>query len=129
MSHILLVEDNELNRDMLSRRLDRQGYEVVMAVDAEAALVRIEEELPSLILMDITLPGMDGYAATRILRGNPATAELPIIALTARAMSEEAGLALAAGCSAFMSKPVDFRALCTLIEALILRPEQEQMAA
>ena len=119
MSKILLVEDNEMNRDMLSRRLVRRGYEVVMAVDGEEGLAKAGELLPNLILMDMSLPKMDGWEATRRLKADPATSAIPVIALTAHAMSGDREQALAAGCNDYDTKPVEFSRLLEKIESLI----------
>ncbi|MCF8478694.1 MAG: response regulator, partial [Pseudolabrys sp.] len=108
---ILLVEDNEMNRDMLSRRLMRNGFEVVMAVDGEQAVIMASSESPDLILMDMSLPVVDGWEATRQVKANPATGKIPIIALTAHAMSEDESKGRAAGCDDFDTKPVDIARL------------------
>jgi len=121
MAKILLVEDNELNRDMLSRRLLRKGYEVVLAVDGKEALEKAVSEVPELILMDMSLPEIDGWEATRRLKAAAATRAIPVIALTAHAMSEDRQKALAAGCDEYDSKPVEFRRLLRKIEALLNR--------
>lgn len=119
MTRILLVEDNEMNRDMLSRRLERQGYEVIFAVDGEEAVARAVSDAPDLILMDIGLPGIDGCEATRLIRQNPANARLPIIALTAHAMAVDETRARDAGCNDFDTKPVDLPRLLGKIKALL----------
>lgn len=119
MSTILLVEDNELNRDMLSRRLVRRGFEVLLAVDGEQALQAAGRSQPALILMDMSLPGMDGWEATRRLKSNPSTASIPVIALTAHAMASDRDSALAAGCDDFDTKPIEFDRLLAKIAALI----------
>src|ERR1700690_3062930 len=103
---ILLVEDNEMNRDMLSRRLMRKDFEVVMAVDGQQGIDMAASEKPDLILMDISLPVVNGWDATRAIRANPATAKIPIIALTANAMATDRVEALAAGCDDYDTKPV-----------------------
>ena len=108
MVKILLVEDNEMNRDMLSRRLERKGYQVVMAVDGLESVVMASSEKPDLILMDIGLPGIDGWEAARRIKADPQTRHVPIIALTAHAMSGERERALAAGCDDYDTKPVEF---------------------
>lgn len=118
MRPLLLVEDNEMNRDMLSRRLARRGYEVALALDADQALVLARTAAPALVLMDLSLPGMDGLEATRRLKADPATASIPIIALTAHAMASDRQSALAAGCDDFETKPVEFDRLLAKIEAL-----------
>ena len=119
MAKILLVEDNEMNRDMLSRRLGKRGFEVVTAVDGAQAVERARSERPQLILMDLSLPVMDGWTATRELRGEPETASIPVIALTAHAMDGEAQRALDAGCDDFDTKPVELPRLLSKIEALL----------
>jgi two-component system, cell cycle response regulator DivK len=118
---LLLVEDNDLNRDMLTRRLERVGYEVVHAVDGEAAIAQARQLHPDLILMDISLPKMDGYEATRHIRADPATATIPVIALTAHALPEDEQAARKAGANEFATKPVDFNALLEKIRTLIAR--------
>ena len=119
MPKILLVEDNEMNRDMLSRRLQRRGYEVVTAVDGESGLALTRTETPALILMDMSLPGVDGWEATRQLKADPATRAIPVIALTAHAMAGDREKALAAGCDDFDIKPIDLDRLLGKIEALL----------
>jgi CheY-like chemotaxis protein len=121
MSKLLLVEDNEMNRDMLSRRLIRKGYEVVMAVDGGEAVSMASSERPDLILMDLTLPVLNGPDATRAIKSNPETASLPIIALTAHSMASDRELALEAGCDDYDTKPIDFPGLLTKIEAQLQR--------
>ena len=119
MAKILLVEDNELNRDMLSRRLERRGYQIVMAVDGEEGLALAHSELPDLILMDMNLPVLDGWEATRRLKDDPATRAIPVIALTAHAMSDDREKALAARCDDYDTKPVEFARLLGKIDALL----------
>ena len=121
MARILLVEDNEMNRDMLSRRLAKRSHEVIIAVDGREALELAEAQLPDLILMDLSLPVLDGWEATRRLKALPATRAIPIIALTAHALSGEREKALAVGCDEFDTKPIDFAALLSKIEALLVR--------
>jgi CheY-like chemotaxis protein len=121
MTKILLVEDNEMNRDMLSRRLQKQGYEVVLAVDGEEGLAKAQNDSPALILMDMSLPGVDGWEATRRLKGAPQTQKIPIIALTAHAMTDDRDKALAAGCDDFDTKPVELPRLLSKIQALLGR--------
>jgi CheY-like chemotaxis protein len=116
---ILLVEDNDMNRDMLSRRLQRKGYEVVVAVDGEEGLTMAAVERPALILMDMSLPRLDGWEASRRLKTAAATREIPIIALTAHAMAGEREKALGAGCDDFDTKPVELERLLAKIEALL----------
>ena len=119
MSLILLVEDNEMNRDMLSRRLRRKGYEVALAVDGAQGVAVASERQPDLILMDMSLPVLDGWEATRALKADAATAPIPVIALTAHAMSEDRERALEAGCDDYDTKPVEFSRLTEKIEALL----------
>ncbi len=119
MTKILLVEDNEMNRDMLSRRLQKQGYEVVMAVDGEEGVAKAQSEVPALVLMDMSLPGIDGWEATRRLKAAPQTQKIPVIALTAHAMSDDREKALAAGCDDFDTKPVELPRLLSKIQALL----------
>jgi two-component system, cell cycle response regulator DivK len=113
---ILLVEDNEMNRDMLSRRLSRRGYEIVIAVDGAAALEVAQREAPQLVLMDMSLPVMDGWEATRRLKADERTRDIPVIALTAHAMTADRDRALEAGCDDFDTKPVDLERLLGKIE-------------
>ncbi|NMM75276.1 two-component system response regulator [Acidovorax sp. SRB_14] len=119
MPKILLVEDNDLNRDMLSRRLRRRGYEVVMAFDGPQALSAAASAIPALILMDMSLPFMDGWEATRRLKANPDLCEIPVIALTAHAMEGDRQRALDAGCDDFDTKPIEFERLLAKIESLL----------
>jgi CheY-like chemotaxis protein len=119
MATILLVEDNEMNRDMLSRRLVKRGYEVMIAVDGEQGLAMARSEGPALILMDMSLPGLDGWEATRQLKATPETRGIPVIALTAHAMAGDREKAIAAGCDDFDTKPIDFPRLLQKIEALL----------
>ena len=116
---ILLVEDNEMNRDMLSRRLQRRGYEVMTAVDGESGLVMTKTEMPALVLMDMSLPGIDGWEATRQIKADPATRAIPVIALTAHAMAGDREKALAVGCDDFDTKPIDLDRLLGKIAALL----------
>ena len=120
---ILLVEDNEMNRDMLSRRLQRRGHEVLIAVDGAEALRVAGEEQPELVLMDLSLPVMDGWEATGRMKADPQTASIPIIALTAHAMGADRERALAAGCDDFDTKPIDMERLTGKIAALRARRE------
>ena len=120
MAKILLVEDNEMNRDMLSRRLIRQGFQVVLAQDGARAIAMAQEERPDLILMDMSLPVLDGWEATRRLKGDPATSGIPVIALTAHAMAADREKALAAGCDDYDTKPVDLPRLLAKIERVLL---------
>ena len=121
MARILLVEDNELNRDMLSRRLTRLGHEVSIAIDGQEAIDKAANEAPEVILMDLSLPVIDGWEATRRLRANPDTAGLRIIALTSHAMSGDREKALAAGCDDYETKPVDLPRLLGKIAAQLAR--------
>jgi len=121
MTKILLVEDNEMNRDMLSRRLIRKGFEVVMAIDGEQALALAQSELPDLILMDMSLPVIDGWEATRRVRATEATSNIPIIALTAHAMSGDREKTLNAGCDDYDTKPIEMPRLLEKIDALLRR--------
>lgn len=116
---VLLVEDNEMNRDMLSRRLSRNGYEVVMAVDGQQAVDMATSEKPAIILMDMSLPVVDGWEATRRVKADPATKAIPVIALTAHAMAEDEKKARDAGCDDFDTKPVDIQRLVGKINALL----------
>lgn len=111
MTKILLVEDNEMNRDMLSRRLTRRGFEVVTAVDGQQGVDMAQSESPELILLDMSLPVLDGWAAARKLKAGPTTKDIPIIALTAHAMAEDRAKALQAGCEEYDTKPVDLKRL------------------
>lgn len=119
MPKILIVEDNEENRDSLSRRLQRRGYDVLMAEDGKAGLAMAQTELPDLVLMDMNMPEMDGWEATRLLKAGEKTQGLPVIALTAHAMSGDRDRALSVGCADYHTKPVDFPKLITQIEALL----------
>ena len=119
MSKLLLVEDNEMNRDMLVRRLKRAGYEVAIAVDGEQGVLMALAEKPDLVLMDMSLPVMNGWDATRALRRDPRTSAVPIIALTAHAMPGDREMAMEAGCNDYDTKPVDFARLQGKILALL----------
>ena len=119
MPKILLVEDNEMNRDMLSRRLQRKGYEVVLAVDGQSGVEMTKTEAPDLVLMDMSLPVLDGWEATRRLKADAATRHIPVIALTAHAMSSDREKALEAGCDDYDTKPVELARLLGKIEALL----------
>ena len=121
MPKILLVEDNEMNRDMLSRRLQKRGYDVVIAVDGQEGVTMAQAEAPVLILMDMSLPVLDGWEATRQLKSAPETRTIPIIALTAHALSGERERALAVGCEDFDTKPIELPRLLDKIEALLAR--------
>ena len=119
MNRVLLVEDNEMNRDMLSRRLARKGFEVLLAADGEEALEIARRERPELVLMDMNLPVKDGWTAAREIRQDPQLREIPIIALTAHAMSDDRQKALDAGCDDYETKPLDFARLLGKMEALL----------
>ena len=121
MPKLLLVEDNEMNRDMLSRRLLRKGYEVSIAVDGNEAVERTRTERPDLVLMDISLPGIDGWEATRRLKSDPATKAIPVIALTAHALSTDREKSIEAGCDEYETKPIDLVSLTNKIESLLAR--------
>lgn len=122
MPKILLVEDNEMNRDMLSRRLMRKGYEVIIAVDGQLGVEIARAEAPDLVLMDMSLPVLDGWEATRRLKAAPETRPIPVIALTAHAMAGDRDKALEAGCDDYDTKPVEFTRLLEKIELLLNRP-------
>jgi len=124
MNRILLVEDNELNRDMLSRRLQKRGYEVVMAIDGETGVSMAQSDAPGLILMDMSLPGIDGWEATRRIKAAPQTRHIPIVALTAHALPGERDKALAAGCDDFDTKPIDLPRLLQKIETLLAKGQR-----
>ena len=121
MTRILLVEDNEMNRDMLSRRLARKGYEVALAVDGRQGVEMAQTMDYDLVLMDMSLPEVDGWDATRQLKSDPATESLPIIALTAHAMSGDREKALEAGCDDYDTKPIEMERLLGKMEALLAR--------
>ena len=115
---ILIVEDNEMNRDMLSRRLIKKGFEIIIAVDGEEGVKKTFSEKPDLILMDMSLPVMDGWEATKKLKSNSDTSKIPIIALTAHAMAQDKEKALAAGCDEYDTKPIDLNRLLNKISSL-----------
>jgi two-component system cell cycle response regulator DivK len=119
MSLILIVEDNPLDADMLSRRLSRKGYEVIVAADGEAGIAMAHERKPDLVIMDMGLPVIDGWEATRRLKSSPITAAIPVVALTAHAMTEDRSRGLAAGCDGYETKPLEFDRLVSIIERLI----------
>jgi CheY-like chemotaxis protein len=121
MAKILLVEDNELNRDMLSRRLMRHGHDVAIAVDGREGVAKARDERPEIILMDISLPELDGWEATRLLRADATTASIPVIALTAHAMESDRSRSLEAGCDDYDTKPVELPRLLGKIDALLAR--------
>jgi len=119
VTKILLVEDNETNRDMLGRRLQRRGYEVIIAVDGAEGVSMAQRDAPDLILMDMSLPVLDGWEATRRLKAAPETQAIPVIALTAHAMSGDREQALEAGCDDYDTKPIELDRLLGKIEALL----------
>jgi CheY-like chemotaxis protein len=119
MPKILLVEDNEMNRDMLSRRLLRKGMQVLIAIDGEQGVLMAQAEIPDLILMDMSLPVLDGWTATRQLKAIPETQRIPIIALTAHAMSGDRAKCIEAGCDDYDTKPVEFTRLLEKIQSLL----------
>ena len=121
MTKILLVEDNELNRDMLSRRLERKGYQVVIAVDGQQAVAMAQSAAPALILMDMSLPVLDGWEATRQIKADDRTKKIPVIALTAHAMQGDEQKAKEAGCDDFDTKPVELPRLLEKIQAQLVR--------
>jgi two-component system, cell cycle response regulator DivK len=121
MKKILLVEDNEMNRDMLSRRLSRKGYDILIAVDGAQGVAMAIAEKPDIILMDMSLPVIDGWEATRQLKANPETKTIPAIALTAHAMSGDREKALEAGCDEYDTKPIELSRLLEKIEALLAK--------
>ena len=124
MAKILIVEDNEMNRDMLSRRLIRRGYEIVMAVDGAEGIAAAMVGHPDLILMDMSLPVVDGWEATRRLKAEPSTRAIPVIGLTAHAMAGDREKVIAAGCDDYDTKPVELPRLLQKIEALLARGER-----
>lgn len=119
MPKILLVEDNEMNRDMLSRRLKRRGYEVLIAVDGAKGVEMTSSQTPDLILMDMSLPVMDGWEATKNIKADPTTKSIPVIALTAHAMSGDRQKALEAGCDDYDTKPIDLSRLLSKIQSFL----------
>lgn len=119
MPKILLVEDNEMNRDMLSRRLERRGYVVVMAVDGNEGVSKAQTENPDLILMDMSLPVLDGWEATKLLKSFPVTQKIPVIALTAHAMAGDREKAIEAGCDDYDTKPIELSRLLEKVEILL----------
>jgi two-component system cell cycle response regulator DivK len=122
MAKILIVEDNEMNRDMLSRRLERRGHTTVIAIDGGAGVEKAHTDAPDIILMDMSLPVIDGWEASRRLKADPATAAIPIIALTAHAMVSDRDKALQAGCNDYDTKPVELPRLLAKIDALLTKP-------
>jgi two-component system cell cycle response regulator DivK len=121
MAKILLVEDNEMNRDMLSRRLQRKGYDVLIATDGEQGVSMARAERPDLILMDMSLPVLDGWEATRAIKADPSINAVPVIALTAHAMAGDQEKCVAAGCDDYDTKPVELTRLLGKIESLLQR--------
>jgi CheY-like chemotaxis protein len=119
MPKILLVEDNEMNRDMLSRRLERKGHQVLVAMDGQQGIAIAQAEIPDLILMDMSLPILDGWSATRQLKASPQTQSIPIIALTAHAMAGDQARCFEAGCDDYDTKPVEFSRLMGKIQTLL----------
>jgi two-component system, cell cycle response regulator DivK len=121
MPKILLVEDDEMNRDMLGRRLRRKGFDVLESADGEDAIVQTVRELPDLVLMDMSLPVLDGWSATTKLKETPETGNIPVIALTAHAMAGDRDKALQAGCDDYDTKPIEFKRLLQKINTLLER--------
>ena len=119
MVHILIVEDNEMNRDMLSRRLEKRGYKIAIACDGREGVEQATALLPDLILMDMSLPILDGYEATKVIKANAATRSIPVIALTAHAMSGDREKSLAAGCDDYDTKPIELPRLLEKIEKIL----------
>ena len=119
MPKVLVVEDNEMNRDMLTRRLQRRGYEVIVSADGEDGVNKARSDSPDIILMDMDLPVLDGWAATRQLKASPETESIPVIALTAHAMAGDREKALEAGCDDYDTKPVEFSRLTQKMETLL----------
>lgn len=119
MPKLLLVEDNEMNRDMLSRRLQRRGFEVVIAMDGAQGVAMAASEKPDLILMDMSLPVLDGWEATRRIKADDSTKHIPVIAITSHAMADDRRRALDAGCNDYDTKPIELDRLLTKIEALL----------
>lgn len=128
MVRVLLVEDNEMNRDMLARRLARKGYSVTVALDGAQGLELAAEMVPDLILMDMSLPVLDGWEASRRLKADPALRGIPILALTAHAMSDDRTKALEAGCDEYDTKPVEFSRLLEKMETLLRKRTLEGVA-
>jgi CheY-like chemotaxis protein len=124
MPRILLVEDNELNRDMLSRRLVRSGFEIIMAVDGAEGVQKALSEKPDLILMDMSLPVMDGWTATSVIKADPAGGTIPVIGLTAHAMAGDREKCLEAGCDEYETKPIEFARLVEKITRFISRASE-----
>ena len=121
MAKLLLVEDNEMNRDMLTQRLLRKGYEITIAVDGIEGVQKAKSDNPDLILMDMSLPNIDGWEATRLIKGSQETRNIPVIALTSHAMAGDRERSMEAGCDDYDTKPIDFYRLLTKIEMLLNR--------
>jgi CheY-like chemotaxis protein len=128
MHKILLVEDNEMNRDMLTRRLQRQGFSVCCAHDGASGVVMAANESPDLILMDVALGEMDGWEATQLIKANPVTSAIPVIALTAHALASDRAKSVEVGCSDFDTKPVDLQRLLGKMRALLPETKQPSVA-
>ena len=124
MPKLLLVEDNEMNRDMLTKRLTRRGYEIAIAVDGQSAVDAVDADIPDLILMDMSLPVLDGWEATRQIKSNDRTARIPILALTAHAMDGDRDRAMEAGCDDYDTKPIDLGRLLLKIDHLLERASE-----
>jgi CheY-like chemotaxis protein len=129
MTKILLVEDNELNRDMLTRRLQRQGFDVRCAPDGQSGVAMAAQEAPDLILMDVALGEMDGWEATQLIKARPSTAHIPIIALTAHALASDRQKSIEVGCVDFDTKPIDLPRLLEKIRACLAPAEAKRVAA
>ena len=127
MTTILLVEDNEMNREMLSRRLERRGYKVLIAMDGDTSISMAQANAPDLILMDMSLPVVDGWEATRRMKADRALQHIPVIALTAHAMANDRDKALDAGCDDYDTKPIDLSRLLGKIESLLHVAAEERM--
>jgi len=126
MPKILVIEDNEMNRDMLTRRLERRGYDVIVSADGEEGISKVQSDRPDLVLMDMDLPILNGWEATRRLKAAKETQAIPIIALTAHAMAGDREKALEAGCDDYDTKPVEFARLVNKIEAQLAKPEVDK---
>ena len=128
MTTILVVEDNEMNREMLSRRLERKGYKVLIAIDGESSIASARANAPDLILMDMSLPVVDGWEATRRMKADPGLKHIPVIALTAHAMANDRDKALEAGCDDYDTKPIDLPRLLAKIEDLLHVAAEEHLS-
>ena len=126
MPKILVIEDNEMNRDMLTRRLERRGYDVIVSADGEEGISKVQSDRPDLVLMDMDLPILNGWEATRRLKAAEETQAIPIIALTAHAMAGDREKALEAGCDDYDTKPIEFTRLVNKIEAQLAKPEVDK---